>query len=132
MFAIALAALLASLAATGDARLQLNGRCEYSAEVQEHRDGTVLALCDTLEIVRDGNTGTLDFRQRSWGSTIRFQGEMAGDRMIVRSVRPRAGETAPATGTCEVFHANDRISVVACLARAGTRSYAANFVVSRL
>mgnify|MGYP001347674817 CR=1 FL=1 len=63
----------------------------------------------------------------------RFSGTLAGDRMTVSRVILRDGRALAASGTCQISYHNDgRISTISCLAKAGSRSVAANFVPSRL
>ncbi|MGE3690354.1 MAG: hypothetical protein AB7F98_03120 [Novosphingobium sp.] len=112
---------------------RLPGNCSYPPAVLEIRDGTAFASCNALQIDRDGTKGTsLDFRQRSWGSTMRFTGDMAGDEMRVHRVRLRSGVEVAVSGTCRIEYVRGQVSVVSCLASARGRTYAANFVVSRI
>lgn len=98
-----------------------------------YRQQTVLVLCDTATISRSAATATLDFGQRSWGSMAQFTGDMAGDDMAVAQVALRDGRFVPATGTCRIFHRQDgKLSAIRCLAKAGSRSVAANFIPSFL
>ena len=124
-----LLALLVSQDGTGATTLR--GQCQYSEAVARFRDETSLVLCDSLAIDRGGDAATFGFSRGSWGSMLSFSGEMSGQRMTVSSVRLRSGRAVSATGTCEIFHIDGRPSMVACLARAGSRRYAANFRPSR-
>lgn len=110
----------------------LNGQCRYSDRVIHHREGTDLIQCDTVSIDHESTAAILDFGQRNWGSTVRFAGGMTGETMAVTSIAFRAGGFMPATGKCEIFRRNGTLSEISCLARAGTRWIAANFVPSRL
>jgi hypothetical protein len=115
------------------ARTELSGRCEYSDRVARFRHETALIVCDTASIERNEASATFDFRQRSWGSMARFSGPMEGNTMAVARVTLRDGRSVAATGTCEiVYRDNGQILTISCLARAGSRSVAANFVPSRL
>lgn len=116
----------------GTGTINLRGQCQYSDAVTRFRDETSLVLCNTLAIDRRGEVATFDFGQRSWGSMIRFSGEMSGRRLTVRNLRLRTGISVPATGTCEIFYKGENVSVVSCFAKAGPKSYATNFVPSRL
>lgn len=129
-----LLAMLASLGVPGAEpdSAPLKGQCQYSEEVIRRREDTVLIQCDALAISKLGAVTTLDFGRRSWGSGVRFSGEMSGNRMRVSRLRLRGRGALDATGTCEAFYTAERISVVSCLARAGSRNYAANFVPSRI
>lgn len=126
-------AVLAALADTNGSRdeIQLSGACRYNQAVTDHRDQAVLAICDTLAIDRDREAGKFDFGQQSWGSMMQFIGQIEGNKMNVTHVALRSGDPLKASGKCEIFYANERISVVSCLAKAGTKYYAANFEVSR-
>jgi len=134
MLTVLLAAMASQIFPTGtQGPIPLEGRCIYPPEVAEKRDGAVLALCDrlTLEIGQEG--ADFDFAQASWGSMLRFSGERSGERAFaVRRLRSRNGEWRDANGTCELFYRDDTVSTVACYAVARGRTYAANFVVSRL
>lgn len=137
----ALAAALLMIAASIDAPLHaqslhqtvMNGRCQYSDEVARHRDETTLVLCDTVTIGSDDSTVSLDFGRRSWGSAARFTGDVTGSRMQVSQIAVRNDRAVPATGVCEIFRRNDgKVSYISCLAKAGSRSIAANFVPSHV
>lgn len=135
MSAIAMHALVVSepSRANDEQRTVIDGRCQYPDRVVKYRDEAALILCDTLTISRGGTSTTMDFSQRSWGSMARFTGVMLGDKMSVSHVSLRQGAPVSAAGNCEIFHQNNgRISVVSCLAKAGSRSMATNFVPLRL
>lgn len=111
----------------------IEGRCHYSDRVARYRNETALILCDTVTVSRSTSTATLDFTQESWGSMAQFTGDMRGDKMTISQVILRDDRPVAATGTCEIFHRSDgKISVISCLAKAGSRSMAANFEPSRL
>ena len=133
--AIALFALFAVApvrAETGQ-KVVVNGSCQYSDRVARYRDETVLIVCDTATIWQGPAGVTLDFRQRSWGSRAQFKGDMTGDKMAVSLVALRGNSFIAATGSCEIFRRDDETpSMISCLAQAGSRSIAANFVRSRL
>ena len=133
MIAMLLAVLASQAALDGEAgTTHLSGRCQYPDTVARFRQEASLALCNSLAIDRGVETATFDFSQRSWGSMLRFTGAMSGQRMAVNSVRLRSGSSVEATGTCEIFYSSKKISVVTCLAKAGSKTFAANFVPSRL
>jgi hypothetical protein len=131
MFAALLAALALQPAAATDT-VELEGRCEYPESVRQYQHETVLAICSHLTISREGDDTVFTFGPRSLGPTMKFAGRMSGNRMEVRQVTLRDGETNAAEGTCEIFYTNGEVSVVACLAHSGARSWAANFIKSRL
>lgn len=108
-----------------------DGRCTYSQAVVEGRGDTVLAECNRLAIT-SGDSPSLDFSDRTWGSRMRFSGTWAGSRFTVTGFSLRGGDTQPATGTCETYDRGGTLDTVSCLAKSGGRYYAANFVVSRL
>jgi hypothetical protein len=61
-----------------------------------------------------------------------FSGELVGRRLSVTNVHLRGSDPVQATGSCEIFYREGRISVVSCLARTRTRTYVANFLPSRI
>jgi hypothetical protein len=123
--------VLAVLAVSGGADpIELNGRCQYPEAIARYSHEASLVSCNTLVINRAEST--LDFGQRSWGSMLRFVGEVSGDRMEVTHVYPRHRDAVEATGTCDILYRDGSISGVSCLARAGSKTYVANFVRSRL
>lgn len=131
--AIAAIAVGVPLHAEDARKTVIAGRCEYSDQVARYRDETTLVLCDTLKIDRSTTLTTLDFSRRSWGSMARFTGDMSGDRMTVSRITLRNGRDIAATGTCQIYYRSDgSLSVISCLAKAGSRPIAANFVPSRV
>lgn len=93
----------------------------------------ILILCDRVTLDRTTQNATFDFTQRSWGSMAQFAGDMLGDQMTVSQITLRDGSKVAANGACEIFHRNDgKISAISCLAKAGPRTIAANFIPSRL
>lgn len=128
------AALLAALAMQSAAAdiVELDGRCEYPESARQYQHETVLAICSRLTISREGDDSAFTFGPRSLGPTMKFAGQMNGNRMEVHQLTLRNGDTKAAEGTCEIFYANGEVSVVGCLAKAGARTYAANFMKSRL
>jgi hypothetical protein len=131
MIAIFVAAL-ASQAGVDAGPAGLRGRCQYSEAVARFREQTMLVLCDALAIQDEGASTTFDFSQRGLGSTIRFAGERSGARMTVTHLSVRDRGPVAATGSCEIFRRGEEVSVVTCLARIGSRTFAANFVPSHL
>jgi hypothetical protein len=131
MFAALLAALALQPAAATDT-VELEGRCEYPESVRQYQHETVLAICSHLTISREGDDTVFTFGPRSLGPTMIFAGRMNGNRMEVRQLTLRDGDTKAAEGTCEIFYTSGEVSVVSCLAKAGTLTYAANFIKSRL
>ena len=125
-----IAGLLAALAAvsSGSSTIELSGQCQYPDTIARFRHQASFIQCNTLTI--DRAQGTFDFKQRSWGSTMRFAGEVSGDRLTITSVYPRHRNSAEATGTCDILYREGTISSVSCLARAGSETWVANFVRS--
>src|SRR3954452_24012625 len=120
MIAIFVAALASQAADAGPASLR--GRCQYPEAVARFRAETTLVLCDALAIQGEGAGMTFDFSQRGLGSMIRFEGERSGVRMTVAHVSVRHQAPVAATGSCEIFHRGEEVSVVTCLARIGART----------
>lgn len=112
--------------------LRLNGQCRYPDAIAQFQREAVLALCDSVTIDTEAEATTFDFRRGNTGSMRRFTGALSGQRMAVAQVWLRSGGLIDATGTCEIFPNAGKVSVVSCLARAGTKTFAANFVASRL
>jgi hypothetical protein len=130
MFALGVSA---PVRADDEQKSVIEGRCQYSEQVARYRNETALILCDTVRISRSTTSATLDFSQRSWGSMAQFTGDMRGDKMTISHVILRDRRPVAATGTCEIFHRNDgKLSVISCLAKAGSKSIAANFEPSGL
>ncbi|QLC24040.1 hypothetical protein HFP57_02660 [Parasphingopyxis algicola] len=124
---------LVAAPADGTGAREWRGQCEYAdrfAPLLEQGDHS-FALCDSVAIDPGGDRDTFDFRRDSWGSMIRFEGALAGDRMAVSHIRLRANEPRPATGTCEIFHRGEALSTIACVATARGQTYVANFVPRR-
>jgi hypothetical protein len=127
MIAEVLAALAVSIGADP---IELSGQCQYPDAIARYSHEASFVSCNTLVINRADST--FDFGQRSWGSMLRFEGEISGDRMEVTRVYPRHRDSVEATGSCDILYRDGAISGVSCLARAGSKSYVANFVRSRL
>jgi len=125
MFALAVSV---PLCAEEEQKTVIDGRSQYPDQVARYRNETALIICDKAMIDRSSKIATLDFTQRSWGSMAEFTGDMPGDKMTISQITLRNGRTIAATGTCKIFHQNDfRLSVISCLAKAGSRSIVANF-----
>jgi hypothetical protein len=122
--------LLVLAATSGAGPIELNGRCYYPDAAAQYSHEAAFVSCNSLVIYREESA--FDFKQRSWGSMLRFVGEISGDRMKVTRVYPRHRDSAEAAGTCDILYRDGSISGVSCLARAGSKTYVANFVRSRL
>jgi hypothetical protein len=93
------------------------------------RPGEVRVSCDRVATDKTG----VDFVSRAWDTRmLRFSGEWDGDLLKVRSITPRSGAALQARGVCRVDSANGEVSVIACTAVAGGRSWIGNFKVSRI
>lgn len=118
----------AQLAASAPSAATYDGQCLYPETVRERAVGTVLATCNRAVVVQGG----VAFVTRGTSQQMQFRGTWEGDRLTVESVVLRGRSPANARGLCQLYEANDRTSTIACTAVAGSRSYAANFVVSRI
>jgi hypothetical protein len=106
-----------------------DGQCIYPPGLGEPRGEEVRVTCNRVAT----DSGGVEFHDRNWDARmLRFSGEWAGDRLTVRSVTPRRGSTVEARGLCRIYHANEAVSVIACTAVSGSRSWIGNFRVSRL
>jgi hypothetical protein len=108
------------------------GRCDYRREAANVGPDTGFAECNSVTIIRDGTNSVIDFRRTIAGSEFRYEGALSGDTMTIRRLRIRGRAPRNATGECTIFHRNDRISTVTCVAKVGWKTFAANFVTSRL
>ncbi|MFN3474746.1 MAG: hypothetical protein ACK4ZW_11960 [Blastomonas sp.] len=123
----------APLCAEQEPKTVIDGRCQYPEPVAQYRNETTLILCDTVKIDRSETITTLAFTRRSWGAMARFAGDMPGNKMTVSQITLRNGRSVAAKGTCEIFYRRDgSLAVISCLAKAGSRSIAANFIPSRI
>ena len=106
-----------------------DGQCVYPPGLGEPRSGEVWVTCSRMTTDADG----VDFRDRGWNrSMLRFSGEWDGDRLTVHSITPRTGRPVEVRGLCRTYYANEQVSVIACTAVSGSRSWIGNFKVSRL
>lgn len=107
---------------------EYRGQCLYPEAVRERAAGDELVTCNEASV----DSGGVTFGQRSWGMRMRFAGTFEGDRLTVESVTFRNGTSHHARGLCQLFYVDQEVSTIACTAVARGRSYAANFVVSRI
>jgi hypothetical protein len=106
-----------------------DGQCIYPPGLGSPRPGELWVICSEVATDADG----VDFRDRGFDrSMLRFSGEWGGDRLTVRSVTPRTGGPVEARGLCRTYYVDGEVSVIACTAVSGSRSWAGNFKVSRL
>jgi len=109
--------------------IELHGRCEYGAQAAKYLDGSNgFARCDSL-VIDNRKGGMLDFRQQGFGSVVRYEGTLNGDRMIIGRVETPEKPPRKATGKCTIGRTEGRISTVTCTAfAAGRLTFSANFV----
>lgn len=135
-FSVAMASQ-ASLAGGGDERagsqsVTLKGQCEYRRGAEQVGPGTGFAACRSVVITRNGSDSVIDFRRSLGGSEFRYEGTLSGDTMTIESLQIRGRAAQAASGECTIFHRGDGISTVTCIAKVGWKTYAANFVPSRI
>lgn len=106
----------------------LSGRCTYPASLGPAQVAEIRILCDSVAVRSDGADTVIAFSRKFSERWIRFSGEMSGPRMTVRRVHPSWDRSAPARGACTIFHKDDRVSAVSCVAQAGGRSFVANLL----
>lgn len=125
---LSLLALLLAQFATGPAPSgSYDGRCVYPETVRNRGEGALLVTCNMVSI----GGSTISFGERDWGPRATFSGKFEGDVMTVSQVALHDGTVVEATGTCQLFYANERLSTVACLATSRLhQAYAANIVIS--
>lgn len=122
-------ALLAQSAFGVPPAASYDGQCIYAPGLGEPRGGEVRVTCD--QVVTDA--GGIDFRSAAWDARMmRFAGNWEGDRLTVTSIVPRSGSPVEVRGLCRRYYANQQVSVIACTAVAGGRSWIANFRVTRI
>ena len=122
-------ALLAQSAFAAPPPASYEGECVYAPGLGEPRAGEVRVTCDQVTT----DAGGIDFRTSAWDvRMLRFAGTWDGDRLTVASVVPRSGPPVEVRGLCRRYYANERVSVIACTAVAGGRSWIANFKVTRI
>ncbi len=114
----------------GDAPLEgrFEGHCQYPPALAERAAGTALITCTRLTV----DDGGIAFGLRGWETEVRFEGAFDGERLTVERIVTRHRGAEDARGLCQLYYANEDLSTVACTAVAGPRSYAANFIVSRI
>lgn len=106
-----------------------DGQCIYPPGLGEPRPGEVRVTCSRVVL----DAGGVDFIDRAWNRRmLRFSGQWEGDRLTVRSVTPRSGSTVEARGLCRTYYAEEEVSVIACTAVSGGRSWIGNFQMSKL
>jgi hypothetical protein len=106
----------------------LSGRCTYPISLGAAQVGETRILCDSVAVRSDGADTIIEFSRKFSDRWIRFSGEMSGSRMTVRRVYPSWDRPAPARGACTIFHKDDRVSAVSCVAQVGGRSFVANLL----
>jgi len=80
-------------------------------------------------VIDNRQGGVLDFRQQGFGSVVRYEGDLAGDKMTIARVDLPEKPARKASGTCKIQRTDGRISTVTCTAFASGRlTFSANFV----
>ena len=121
--------LLAQVAFGAAPGASYDGQCIYPPGLGEPRGDEVRVTCNRVNVDGAG----VDFVDRSWNRRmLRFSGQWEGDRLTVRSVTPRDGRMVEARGLCRTYYANEEVSVIACTAVSGGRTWLGNFKVSRI
>lgn len=129
LFALLLASAPAQMqAAIAPSEDMIQGQCTYSEALRKFRPRPALAICDSLSIERNAGSATFAFILSGSPQIMRFSGDMSGNRMTVKRLELTGEKPAAATGTCEIFRNNGKISTVSCLAHIGPDSYAASFL----
>lgn len=124
MLSILVLALAASDVVPHDGRpLVLHGECIYPPRIAEAVPDVAEVLCDTVEV----SGGAVDFEQREWDAHTRFFGSWQGDILTLTAIQPRNGRRTGAHGSCRIFYADGKISMVSCTAVSRGRDWAANF-----
>lgn len=104
------------------------GSCFYPEAVVQQAGGTELLTCQRAEIAAD----SIAFGLAGWDVETRFHGTFAGNQLTVDHVTLSGGRIVSVRGLCEVYHANDSVSVIACTAISDAEgSIAANFIPAR-
>lgn len=105
------------------------GHCEYGGQIAKYINGkNGFALCDEVVFTQNGEHAAFAFRQEGSGTTARYEGVLAGDKLAVATVQ--LGERAPrrADGSCTIHRRDGEISGVTCIVTADRMGYGANFV----
>ena len=113
--------------------IELRGRCDYRPEVREGASpGTGFALCSSIRIQQNGSDSVIDFRQSLGGSEFRYEGTWTGDGMAIAQLSIKGRPPKDANGDCTIFRNAGKISAVTCVAKIDWKTFAANFVASRI
>ena len=127
-----IAAALALLAQSASATLPpavFDGECIYAPGLGDPRPGETRVTCN--QVLSD--PAGIEFRDSNWDARMmRFIGEWNSDRLTVRQIVPRSGSSIDVRGLCRTYYTQGEVSVIACTAVAGGRSWIANFKVSRI
>ncbi len=120
--------LAAQLAADALPTGTYDGTCLYPEAVQERAAPGELVACNQARV----NADSITFGRRGWQTHTRFNGAFQGDRLTVTSVTLPNGRAVDVRGVCEIYHADNAVSTIACTATSTRGSMAANFVVSTI
>ncbi|WP_346034154.1 hypothetical protein [Erythrobacter westpacificensis] len=125
-----------SASAAGEAvaprTIELQGRCDYRSAAESVGPDTGFAVCNSVAITRNGDSSAIDFRRSLGGSEFRYEGALSGDSMTIARLRIKGRVAQDADGECTIFRRGEKISTVTCVARSGWKTFAANFVASRI
>lgn len=111
---------------------ELDGRCDYRRAAAKVGPGTGFAPCNSVVITRSGSNSVIDYRRSLGGSEFRYEGTLSGNTMTIARLIIQDREPMTASGECTIFHKGQQISTVTCVAKAGWKTFAANFVTSRI
>ncbi|MEM1133379.1 MAG: hypothetical protein AAGH53_10605 [Pseudomonadota bacterium] len=120
-------------AQTGPQVTTLQGQCEYGSRYAPlmRQGGNAFAICTSVTIVRSGAQSQIIFQDSNRDIRVSYEGALSGNKMTVRHFRVSSNPLEKAEGSCEIYWSNRSISTVACVARAGPTTHAANFVPRR-
>jgi len=113
--------------------IELRGQCDYRDDVVEKAlPGTGFAPCRSVRIERSGGASVIDFRNSLGGSEFRYDGPWTGDGMTIARLSFNGRAPKDASGDCRIYRNGGTISTVTCVAKIDWKTFAANFVASRI
>ena len=120
-------------AADQDTIIELRGRCDYRDDViKKALPGTGFAPCRSVRIEQNGAASVIDFRNSLGGSEFRYEGTWTGDGMAITRLSFNGRAPQDASGDCRIYRNAGDISTVSCVAKIDWKTFAANFVASRV
>ncbi len=106
-----------------------DGQCFYPPGLGDPAPLEVRVTCDHVSTDANG----MEFSDTNWDARmLRFSGEWQDERLTVTSVTQRNGQVFEARGLCRIYRTNEEVSVIACTAVNGARTWIGNFRVSRI